>query len=575
MTSARPANSRWTRFWERSWAPPLVLALIAAVFLLPGTATIPLMDRDEPRFAQATWEMMERGEWIIPYFNNEYRFDKPILSYWWMRLHYLLLGKTELTARLHSVVAAYLTALLLYSLGKRFFSRRSGFLAALAWLTCAQVLVHGRICVADMPMILGVTLSMAAVLRLFEPEQDPRRYGPWFWTLAAGLIVGFLAKGPVSTLVPILALVLARFVFFRQPLPWHRLQPAALCLIFLIGIGLWGIPALLQTHGKFWDKGMGEHVVKRGLGAFNGRVTIPVVYYLVTGIVSLLPWSAFLPAAFRNESGWRNWPRIPAILVGWFVAPFLIFGFYATQLPHYIMPGFPAFFLLLFRSGSSSLTQFPKWFRAVCTGVFALSFLLLLVTAFLPLKGDLAGLKNLLWIGGALLLLTGLVCLILRFQRWRLFVGTSVATAILIALLGSTLRELSPMPEIQAAWSQRLGKPGAEFNGWVFEEPSLVFYIGKPWKKNRNLPEVANWLRQGKDRAGVFLLREWRLDTKKQFKSLTQGHGFAPLLDNDYTAAVRQQIDASQFDLSTVSGFNVARSSWVELLLCTPKGEAP
>lgn len=571
MTKASTPASPWTGFLDKFWVPPLFLACVAALFLLPGTATIPLMDRDEPRFAQATWEMMERGEWIIPYFNNEYRFDKPILSYWWMRLHYLLLGKTELAARLHSVVAAYLTALLLFSLGKHFFSRRAGLLAGLAWLTCAQVLVHGRICVADMPMILGVTLSMASVLRLFEPEQDPRRFGPWFWTLAAGLIVGFLAKGPVSTLVPILALVLARFVFFRQPLPWHRLQPVPLFLIFLVGIGLWGIPALLQTHGKFWDKGMGEHVVKRGLGAFNGRVTIPVVYYLVTAIVSLLPWSAFLPAAFRNDGGWRNWPRVPAILVGWFVAPFLIFGFYATQLPHYIMPGFPAFFLLLFRSGSSALTQSPKWFRAVCTGVFALGLFLLLTTAFLPLHGELAGLKNLLWIGGALLLLTGLVCLILRFKQWKLFAGTSVATAILIALLGVNLRELSPMPEIQAAWSSRLGKPGAKYNGWVFEEPSLVFYLGKPWQKNRNLPEVANWLRESKDRAGVFLLREWRLDTNKQFKSLTQGRGFASLLDNDYTAAVRQQIDESAFDLRIVRGFNVARSSWVELLLCAPK----
>ncbi|MDH4409567.1 MAG: hypothetical protein QE273_08110, partial [Verrucomicrobiales bacterium] len=46
-----------------------LLALLAAILLLPGTATLPLMDRDEPRFAQATWEMREGGQWIIPYFN--------------------------------------------------------------------------------------------------------------------------------------------------------------------------------------------------------------------------------------------------------------------------------------------------------------------------------------------------------------------------------------------------------------------------------------------------------------------------------------------------------------------------
>jgi 4-amino-4-deoxy-L-arabinose transferase-like glycosyltransferase len=38
------------------------------------------MDRDEPRFAQATVEMMVRGTWTIPYFNDEYRFDTPPLT---------------------------------------------------------------------------------------------------------------------------------------------------------------------------------------------------------------------------------------------------------------------------------------------------------------------------------------------------------------------------------------------------------------------------------------------------------------------------------------------------------------
>ena len=99
----------------------------------------------------------------------------------------------------------------------------------------------------------------------------------------------------------------------------------------------------------------------------------------------------------------------------------------------------------------------------------------------------------------------------------------------------------------------------------------MVFYIGKPWRKNRNLPEVAQWLKQSPDRAGVFLLREWRLDPKKQLSSLQQGKGFCSNLDNDYTATVRQYIDDASFNTHVVRGLNIARSSWVELLLCEPK----
>ncbi|WP_075089720.1 ArnT family glycosyltransferase [Verrucomicrobium spinosum] len=139
----------------------LLLLLLTALLYLPGTGDIPLMDRDEPRFAHATMEMMQRDTWLIPYFNGEYRFDKPPLTYWWMRLHYLLLGFNELAARLHSVVAVWLVAMVVFRTGKRLFSLTAGWWASVGWLTCLQALIHGRLCVADMPMVLCVTLAMA------------------------------------------------------------------------------------------------------------------------------------------------------------------------------------------------------------------------------------------------------------------------------------------------------------------------------------------------------------------------------------------------------------------------------
>ena len=64
---------------------PLWLALAGLLLFLPGNNLAPLIDRDEPRFAQATREMIQRHEWVVPYFNDQYRFDKPILIYWMMR----------------------------------------------------------------------------------------------------------------------------------------------------------------------------------------------------------------------------------------------------------------------------------------------------------------------------------------------------------------------------------------------------------------------------------------------------------------------------------------------------------
>jgi len=70
LSPPAPGDGPW---YLRGWHPRAILILVGLAVLLPGTAVLPLMDRDEPRFAQATWEMIERGEWFVPYFNGEYR----------------------------------------------------------------------------------------------------------------------------------------------------------------------------------------------------------------------------------------------------------------------------------------------------------------------------------------------------------------------------------------------------------------------------------------------------------------------------------------------------------------------
>ena len=61
---------------------------------------LPLVDRDEPRFAEASREMIERGDYVVPYFNDRYRFDKPPLTYWAQVASYRVFGQNPFAARL-------------------------------------------------------------------------------------------------------------------------------------------------------------------------------------------------------------------------------------------------------------------------------------------------------------------------------------------------------------------------------------------------------------------------------------------------------------------------------------------
>ena len=156
---------------------------------------------------------------------------------------------------------------------------------------------------------------------------------------------GFLAKGPVAFVAPLLTLLAYRFVFWRQPLPWRRLRLGWGMLLALAIVAAWGIPALVRTHGWFWRVGIGEHIVARGHESFQGHGSWAPHYYLLAGLFSLFPWIVFAGdgvAAVR-----RHWNARNAFLLAWTVSTYVLFTCYRTKLPHYVMPAFPALFLML------------------------------------------------------------------------------------------------------------------------------------------------------------------------------------------------------------------------------------
>ena len=59
-----------------------VLIVVSLLAFLPGFFQIPPVDRDEARFAQATKQMIETGEYVDIRFQDEVRYKKPVGIYW-------------------------------------------------------------------------------------------------------------------------------------------------------------------------------------------------------------------------------------------------------------------------------------------------------------------------------------------------------------------------------------------------------------------------------------------------------------------------------------------------------------
>ena len=137
----------------------LTLFVACVLFHLAGTWSLPLIDRDEPRFAEAAREMIQRSDYVVPYFNNQYRFDKPPLTYWFQTLSYRVFGENDFAARFPSAIAAALVSILLLAWGRRIENERVGWWAAIMFALCLQTFMHAKAAVADMWLVLFVTAA--------------------------------------------------------------------------------------------------------------------------------------------------------------------------------------------------------------------------------------------------------------------------------------------------------------------------------------------------------------------------------------------------------------------------------
>jgi len=332
--------------------PAAAIFLGALAFHVIGAWGLPLVDRDEPRFAEASREMIERGDYVVPYFNGDFRFDKPPLTYWMQVACYRAFGESELSARLPSAVAASLTAVVVLAFGRRLFGPRPALWAALLFTVGAQTVLHAKGAVADMPMVLAFTVASWSGWEL-ATDRGGGRGGArrWWAALAGSLALGFLAKGPIVWLALPPIVLLAR----REGRGRGLLAGLAACFLASIAVvALWGVPAIVRTDGRFLAVGLGKHVVGRSVVALEGHGAKSLVTYLLllpfyfgTVLLTFLPGSVLLPFLVRRL--WRR--RLPtpanAYLLAILVTVFGVFTFVRTKLPHYVLPAFPALALLV------------------------------------------------------------------------------------------------------------------------------------------------------------------------------------------------------------------------------------
>jgi len=455
-----------------------------------------LWEPDETRYAVVAREMRETGDWIIPHLNGAIYPEKPPLFFWLVNLSNFFLGEnTELSNRLPSALAGFITMVITFVLGGKLFNFRVGFLSGLILSTCIFFPLISRWVMMDSLLTLFFLLAVYCFYLGYENDENRRRY-----YLLAGLFMGLgvLTKGPVAYLpIPILLL----FAFFQKkskrflcrPLLWGFLLSVMVVLI-------WWIPACWfggrdYIHWILLKKATGTYV-EGGKHLHPG----PLYFYFVRFPAEFFPWIVFLPTAFifGLRRGWEKRKEFIFLLV-WFVFIFLFFTLSKGKKDNYLLPLYPASAMMvgvLWDLGLRSLEKTKGFIPGLLllTLLFLIGFVLLLSGIpqnFYPFLMDYRsfGLSLLfyLMVGSFLSLLffmkemrgASLITLVVAFTIFHLHLSFALPPKLnpnrsMKAFSESILKRMEPADEIKTYW---------------FKSNGLIYYTKKPYIEEIETPD--------------------------------------------------------------------------------------
>ena len=522
---------------------------------MPGLSSIPVVDRDEARFAQASRQMLESGSlegWTVPKVGDRVRLSKPPLIYWAQASSAGVASGGDPSQdaiwmyRLPSVLAAIGTVLLVWHVGRAMFGGATGLLAGAFLAICPVVVFDAHMARADE---LLVFLTTAAMVMLYTCWRDGRHAGDRLPVWRTSLLwicvgLGMLAKGPI-TLMIVLLTILVLAAWSRQ---WHwalRIRPFTGALIVLAVFVPWVVLAANAVGlSTLWEIAYDEVFVRSTTGRESHGA--PPGYHLV--LLTVLLWPGTLVTGIALGRSWHRarcggragqslFRRLAGIIthpahgrgaeafcLAWLVPSWLVFEIAATKLPHYTLPLYPALALVSARAVLAGAQALPQTKTLGARLGFGLWFVIGLVIVALPFTllglawslGDLStpppgsprmsGVGTLVLVtlsigalGGSVLLLIALITIV----RGRLLEGQLLAipsAAIAMALtFGVALPAAWPIwitPRLEHVLQRAGALDGtAPIAAAGFHEDSLV-HATRGRLERIGTPSVADWCAQ-------------------------------------------------------------------------------
>ena len=504
-------------------------AVICVCYMVMITQTT-LWDRDEPRFARASVEMIESGNYLFPTFNDEVWADKPVLVYWLMTVSIKMFGSNEFACRFWSALGTGVCSFLIFLIGKRLFGYKQGLIAMGVFATSTLVLVQGTMATSD-GALLPFTLGAMAIFT-YAITSKVKQYH----IISIGVLMGLgaLAKGPIG-LMPMPVMFLT-FWFTRKSFSEFIKNSFLVAEAVVIAGGvflIWALQANAATDGEFLKTFIGRHVLGRAMKPMEhhgGNFWLYLPYYIPVIIGGFFPWIVFLPGGVSALIGKRiGIDKTRSLLLVWTVSIVAVMSLAATKLPHYIYFTWPALALI----ASAVITEYEEgklskkdinwikagfWFFAPIGTIVGLA--MIGGAFYIPLEGLMI---PCIACGVIMLAMTAAVSYCVFKLRL-----TKAAVIIIIGMvvfhlphLGGVMKAAESVkmtPEIGKIINEK-SEPSVKVASYKFGMPTLNYYAARKITPLANPEEVKQWL-NGDEPAIVVALRSKYDEVVKQYGPL-------------------------------------------------------
>jgi hypothetical protein len=319
------------------------LLLVCLAVYLPLVWQVPLI-RAEAMYALIPKEMLASGSWLTPTLNGVPYLDKPHLIFWLNLLAYKIFGVSDRVARLPLLGLTLGESWFTYLIGRRLLGRGTAWLGGFVLFTCIGFFALHLQILTDHLVTLSLAASLYFLLR-WQEKPSFRWAGPFF----LALVVGFLSKGFIGLLFPVLIGALYAWQVRQTKLLSLFWSPGGLTLLVLI-LTPWFLASELANPGFIKFQVINEQFL-RFLGK---RQPLDINSFPLTGfwlflVIWLLPYTPILPGAL-----WRFWRETAApdrragrLLIIWAAVILAFFSLSASRIEYYSLPALPPLALII------------------------------------------------------------------------------------------------------------------------------------------------------------------------------------------------------------------------------------